>query len=78
MKKHSLAILLLIGIFMLFGLSSFLQADRERYRGGEDDRQERHKHRGKKKVMAPANSTHQNICGGCHFPYPPGLLPAAS
>jgi hypothetical protein len=28
--------------------------------------------------MAPANSTHQNICGGCHFPYPPDLLPAAS
>ena len=68
----------LIASFLIYSISSPLQADRERHREGDDDHRGGHRYRGKKQATAPVNPTYQNICGGCHFPYPPGLLPTAS
>jgi hypothetical protein len=33
---------------------------------------------GESRPAAPGNATWQTECGGCHVPYPPQLLPAAS
>lgn len=78
MKKRNKIIGIICGFFLFFGLSVFVWAERERDRGGDHDRREKIKSRGKKHFSPVTNQTYQNTCGGCHFVYPAGLLPSAS
>ena len=79
MKKQN--ILLIFGtLILLFGTGLWIHhhEDEDFFQKGsrkgpkEKDRSE------KTDFIPAANPIYKNSCGGCHFPYPPGLLPGLS
>ncbi len=76
-RKHKI-IGIISGLFFLFVSTVLVWAERERHRGGEHDNRIEEKFEKEKDSMPVTNRTYQNTCGGCHFVYPPGLLPSGS
>jgi hypothetical protein len=66
-------------IFAFFGLMDYVLADDDRYDYGKNERhQKRKRYRNKNQCKPITNPTYKATCEGCHLPYPPQLLPAAS
>ncbi len=78
MKKRLKIIGVFSGLFLLFGLSVFVHAEKERHYGGDHGQRGNHDFQGKRHFRPVPNQTYKNTCGGCHFAYPPCLLPSGS
>ncbi len=66
-------------IFFLFGLVDCLLADEDHRDSGKNEHhQKRKRYRNKNQCKPITNPTYKASCEGCHMPYPPEMLPAAS
>lgn len=66
------------GLFLLFGVSVFSWAEKERHHGEDHGQRGKYRSQGKTHFKPLSNQTYKNTCGGCHFVYPPCLLPSGS
>lgn len=78
MNRRGIIIGALAGLFLLFGGAFFVWAERERHRGGDHGHRANDGLQGKRHFSPVTNPTYRNTCGGCHFVYPPDLLPSGS
>lgn len=78
MTKRFKTICFLSGFFLIVGTSVFVWAEKEHHNEKDSGQGKKYKSHGKKHFQAVTYQTYRNNCGGCHVPYPPGLLPGSS
>ncbi len=78
-KKHGI-IYIASFLVLLFcsGFFTHLLADSHRHRERNHGRGGENRFQNKNDFKPVTDTTYKFTCGGCHFPYPPELLPAAS
>lgn len=75
-SRHRITVLTAVAsVFVGVALASVAE-DHERHRRGRH--REHSREQMENAVPAVDNPTYQDVCGACHFPLPPGLLPARS
>jgi hypothetical protein len=73
MKKRQVTFFIIGTLVLLFGIGLGVHYIEE-----QDFFQKGNNPPKKVDFMPASNPMYKNTCGGCHFPYPPGLLPGAS
>ncbi len=80
MKKRRTIFLILGTLVLLFGIGLWIHhLDDGPFFTKREPKGQKGDHLTEKvDFTPPSNPIYKNSCGGCHFPYPPGLLPAPS
>jgi hypothetical protein len=77
-RQKIISISLVVFLLSCTGFLTHLRAQQDRYQDREHGRERKNKVQAKKDLKPVRNMTYKSTCEGCHFPYPPELLPVAS